>query len=143
MGFLKSFLGSMVANSIAEQRREEKEKQCYERTQLENEMKVTQLERDFLNYLISINCRNADIDEEITCKYGPGDVLQAKTILNMYKNKIKEYISFGGVLGVLIGVVIGLFGLATFYCSVRVMLNMSNNLHAIKKGVSQIISNSK
>lgn len=54
-----------------------------------------------------------------------------------------RYISFGGVLGVLIGVVIGLFGLATFYCSVRVMLNMSNNLHAIKKGVSQIASNSK
>lgn len=97
MGFLESFFGAIAANEISEKKRAAREKENAEKKQLRDEISVIELEQDFLNYLISINCRNvSDFDEAISAKSLPGDTRQTKRTIDYYKGKLKEYIRLGG-----------------------------------------------
>lgn len=91
MSILKSFLGALAANAVSESKQAEKDRQ----SQLNNEMKVLDLSGKFIDYLIEINCRNADyvaIDEQVA----PGDIYHATQIIKAYKDQLKEYMRLGG-----------------------------------------------
>ncbi len=92
MGFLSNFLAHLAANEISEKKRVQAEIQREEKAKINNEMSVLQLERDFIDYLISINCRNAEWTESTNRE----DIWQTKSIISNYKQKLKEFISLGG-----------------------------------------------
>lgn len=97
MSFWKSFFGAMVAAEISEKKRAEQERQSAEKKQLNNEMRVLEMEQEFLEYMMSINCRNvSDFDETISAKHSPEDTWQTKHIIDYYKEKLKEYMRLGG-----------------------------------------------
>ena len=97
MSFLKSFFGAMAAAEISEKKRAERERQSAEKKQLNDEIRVLHLEQEFLDYMISINCRNvSDFDETISAKHSPGDTWQTKRVIDNYKEKLKEYMRLGG-----------------------------------------------
>ena len=97
MSFWKSFFGAMVAAEISDKKRAERERQSAEKKQLNDEIKVLHLEQEFLDYMMSINCRNvSDFDETISAKHSPGDTWQTKRVIDHYKEKLKEYVRLGG-----------------------------------------------
>lgn len=102
MGFLKSFLGAMVANDISEKKRQEQEQRKSALNSCNNVDKIITAERLFLDYLRQLNCRNVEYkdlitDEQIenysTTTY---DVLHAQQVIDRYKQQLKEFMSFGG-----------------------------------------------
>ncbi len=97
MSFWKSFFGAMAAAEISEKKRAERERQSAEKKQLNDEIRVLHLEQEFLDYMMSINCRNvSDFDEAISAKHSPEDTWQTKRVIDHYKEKLKEYMSLGG-----------------------------------------------
>ena len=97
MSFWKSFFGAMAAAEISEKKRAERERQSAEKKQLNDEIRVLHLEQEFLDYMISINCRNvSDFDEAISSKHSPGDTWQTKRVIDHYKGKLKEFMQLGG-----------------------------------------------
>ena len=97
MSFWKSFFGAMAAAEISEKKRAERERQSAEKKQLNDEIRVLHLEQEFLDYMMSINCRNvSDFDEAISAKHSPEDTWQTKRVIDHYKEKLKEYMRLGG-----------------------------------------------
>ena len=102
MGFLKSFLGAMAANSIAEQKRQEQERAKAQKESLNNVDKVLKLGMNFLDYLSQINCRNASFKEIVsdadidTGNVSSNDVWRTEQLFNGYKRQLKEFMSYGG-----------------------------------------------
>lgn len=97
MSFLKSFFGAMAAAEISEKKRVERERQSAQKKQLNDEIRVLELEQEFLEYMKSINCRNvSDFDETITEKHRPDDIWQTKRLIDYYKEKLKEFMRLGG-----------------------------------------------
>jgi hypothetical protein len=97
MSFLKSFFAAMAAAEISEKKRAERERQSAEKEQLNDEIRVLHLEQEFLDYMISINCRNvSDFDESISARHSPEDTWQTKRVIDHYKEKLKEYMRLGG-----------------------------------------------
>ena len=97
MSFLKSFFGAMAAAEISDKKRVERERQSDEKKQLNDEIRVLHLEQEFLDYMMSINCRNvSDFDEAISAKHTPEDTWQTKRVIDHYKEKLKEYMRLGG-----------------------------------------------
>ena len=97
MSFLKSFFGAMAAAEISEKKRVERERQSAQKKQLNDEIRVLELEQEFLDYMKSINCRNvSDFDETISEKHRPDDIWQTKRLIDYYKEKLKEYMRLGG-----------------------------------------------
>lgn len=102
MGFLKSFFAALVANEISEKKRLEQEQTKSVKDSCRNVDKILAAERDFLDYLRSINCNNAEytelisdsqIENGITTSY---DVFHAQQIIDKYKQQLKEFINLGG-----------------------------------------------
>lgn len=97
MSFWKSFFGAMAAAEVSEKKRAERERQSAEKKQLNDEIRVLELEQEFLDYMNSINCRNvSDFDETISEKHRPEDIWQTKRLIDYYKEKLKEYMRLGG-----------------------------------------------
>lgn len=97
MSFLKSFFAAMAANEISEKKRAERERKSAEKKQLNDEIRVLHLEQEFLDYMMSINCRNvSDFDEAISAKHSSEDAWQTKRVIDHYKEKLKEYMRLGG-----------------------------------------------
>ena len=97
MSFWKSFFGAMAAAEISEKKRAERERQSTEKKQLNDEIRVLEMEQEFLEYMMSINCRNvSDFDETISAKHSPEDTWRTKHVIDHYKEKLKEYMRLGG-----------------------------------------------
>lgn len=97
MSIWKSFFGAMAAAETSEKKRIERERQSAEKKQLNDEIRVLHLEQEFLDYMMSINCRNvSDFDEAITAKHSPEDTWQTKRVIDHYKEKLKEFMRLGG-----------------------------------------------